>query len=67
MRCGFRVKPVQERDLKVETPVASAAASPSFSSGSKGGLKGAVRRSIGGHIRLDMGANIVAGLLELRV
>ena len=65
------MKPVQERDLKVGTPVAaSAAASPSFSSGSKGVLKGAVRRSIGGcggHIRLDMGANIVAGLLELRV
>ena len=54
--------------MKIGTPAsASAAASPALSSGSKGGvLKGALRKSIGGsggHIRLDMGANIVAGLI----
>ena len=61
--CELRVKPVEERDARVGTPVATPTApSPAHTSGS--GLKGGLRKSLsgsGGHIRLDMGANIVAG------
>ncbi len=65
MHCELRVKPVEERDARVGTPVATpTASSPALASGS--GLKGGLRKSLsgsGGHIRLDMGANIVAGLV----
>jgi hypothetical protein len=68
IRRGCRVKPVEERDMKISTPpAASSLTSPLLASASKGGLmKSGSRKSIGGsggglHIRLDMGANIVAG------
>ncbi len=65
MQCDLRVKPVEERDAKVSTPLAAiTASSPALASG--GRLKGGLRKSIsgsGGRIRLDMAANIVAGVI----
>ncbi len=65
MQCDLRVKPVEERDFKVSTPLAAiTASSPALASGSR--LKGGLRKSLsgsGGRIRLDMAANIVAGVI----